>query len=258
MRIPEKRIIDVKNLIREEKVVTVEKISELFSISPITVRRDLERLQKEGFINKVHGGAVYIELFEPEPVFVRQIKLSTSEKSGIAREASKRISDGDTVILESGSTCLGIVEHLIDKKNIKISTAGIPIANELWKLSMVKKDMEVSVCGGILRPDASTLIGPYAVDYFKSINADIAFLSAVGISPDKGASTATSFDAELMITIMGSAKKAILLVDSTKFGKYSYVNVASLTDFYEIITDKGLDDKIYAELKKNGVNITLV
>lgn len=258
MRIPEKRIIDVKNLIREEKVVTVEKISKLFGISPITVRRDFERLQKEGFINKVHGGAVYTESFEPEPVFIRQIKLSQNEKCAIAKEAAKRITDGDTVILESGSTCLAMVKYLINKKNIKISTAGIPVANELWKLSMSKKDMEVSVCGGILRPDASTLIGPYAVEYFNSINADIAFLSAVGISPEKGASTATRFDAELMRTIINCAKKAILISDSTKFGKYSYVNVASLTEFYEIITDKFLDEKIYTALKKNGINITLV
>jgi len=258
MRIPEKRIIDVKNLIRKEKVVTVEKISKLFGISPITVRRDLERLHEEGFINKVHGGAVYKDTFEPEPVFIRQIKLLQDEKSAIAKEAVKRIKDGDTIILESGSTCLAMIKYLIDKKNIKISTAGIPVASELWKLSMIKRDMEISVCGGILRPDASTLIGPYAVDYFRSINADIAFLSAVGISLDKGVSTATQFDAELMRTIMKSAKKAILISDSTKFGKYSYVNVASLRDFHEIITDKGLDDKIYFELKKKGVNVTLV
>ena len=258
MRIPEKRIIDIKNLIRKEKVVTVERISKLFGISPITVRRDLGRLHEEGFINKVHGGAVFKDALEPEPVFTRQIKLLQDEKSAIVKEAVKRIKDGDTIILESGSTCLAMIRYLIDKKNIKVSTAGIPVANELWKLSMVKRDMEVSVCGGILRPDASTLIGPYAIEYFRSINADIAFLSAVGISSDKGVSTATQFDAELMRTIMKSAKKAILISDSTKFGKYSYVNVAPLRDFHEIITDKGLDDKIYVELKKKGINVTLV
>ena len=116
MRIPAKRIIEVKNLIKKEKVVTVEKLSEVFNISPITARRDLERLDSEGFLTKVHGGAIYREAIEPEPVFSEQVKLQREEKSEIAAEASKRINDGDIVVLESGSTCLAMVKHLKDQR----------------------------------------------------------------------------------------------------------------------------------------------
>jgi len=258
LRIPEKRIIEVKDLIKKEKVVTVDRLTEAFGISPITARRDLERLDMEGFLTKVHGGAIYKGTIEPEPVFSEQVKIHRKEKSGIASEAVKRINDADIVVLESGSTCLAMVEHLGSKKDIKVSTAGIPLANELWKLSMTKKDIQVSICGGQIRPDSSIFVGPHAIDFFNSINADIAFVSPVGISVDKGISTATELDAELMKAIMGCAHKKILICDSTKFGKYSYINVAPLTDFTEIITDKGLDEDYYKKIKEIDIKITLV
>jgi DeoR family transcriptional regulator of aga operon/DeoR family myo-inositol catabolism operon transcriptional repressor len=258
LRIPEKRIIEVKDLIKKEKVVTVERLTKAFGISPITARRDLERLDKEGFLTKVHGGAIYKDIIEPEPVFSEQVKKHREEKSGIAAEAVKRISDGDIIVLESGSTCLAMVEHLASKKDIKVSTAGIPLANELWKLSMNKKDIGVSICGGQIRPDSSIFVGPHAIDFFNSINADIAFVSPVGVSVEKGISTATELDAELMKAIMGCAHKKILICDSTKFGKYSYINVAPLSDFTEIITDKGLDNRHYNKVKDKGIKITLV
>jgi DeoR family transcriptional regulator of aga operon/DeoR family myo-inositol catabolism operon transcriptional repressor len=258
LRIPEKRIIEVKDLIKKEKVVTVERLTEAFGISPITARRDLERLDKEGFLTKVHGGAIFKDTIEPEPVFSEQVKKNWDEKTGIAAEAVKRINDGDIIVLESGSTCLAMVEYLGNKKDIKVSTGGIPLANELWKLSMAKKDIQVSICGGQIRADSSIFVGPHAIDFFKNINADIAFISPVGISMDKGISTATELDAELMKAIMGCAHKKMLICDSTKFGKYSYINVAPLSDFTEIITDKGLDSRHFNKIKDKGIKITLV
>ncbi len=258
MRIPEKRIIELKDLIKAEKIVTVDRLAGVFNIAPITIRRDLERLESEGFLTRVHGGAIYKDSVEPEPVFTEQVKLHKVEKSEIAKEASKRIDDGDSFILESGTTCLAMVKHLKDKKNIKVSTAGIPIANELWNLSMVKKDLEVSVCGGVIRPNSSVYVGPHAVNYFKKINADIAFMSPVGISVEKGISTATDFDAELMKSIIDCSKKTILICDSTKFGKYSYINVAPLTAFAEIITDRSLSKDHHNKIKDSGIKITLV
>jgi DeoR/GlpR family transcriptional regulator of sugar metabolism len=258
MRIPERRIIELKDLIKTEKIVTVEKLSEIFKTAPITIRRDLERLDREGFVTRVHGGAVYKDSVEPEPVFAEQIKLKREEKSEIAGEASKRINDGNIVVLESGSTCLAMVKYLKDKKNLKVSTAGIPLAYELWNLSMRKKDLEVSVCGGLIRSNSSIYVGPHAIDFFNNINADIAFLSPVGVSVDKGISTATDLDAELMRSIIDCSKKTILICDSTKFGKYSYINVAPLTKFKEIITDKALDNDYYNKIKDNDIKITLV
>jgi len=258
MRIPEKRIIELKKFIQKEKMVTVDKISKLFDISPITVRRDLERLHSEGFLNKVHGGAVYRDILESEPVFNEQVKLYKDEKARIAKEAAKRINDGDSIIIESGSTCLGLVKHLVNKKNLKISTAGIPVSIELWKLSNIKKDIEVSVCGGVIRTGSSVYVGPHAVSYFEKINVGRAFISAVAVSMDKGISTATQFDAELIKAMTRSAKEIILLCDSSKFGNYSYINIMPIGKLDEIVTDKNIDSKFVKEINKLGVKITLV
>lgn len=258
MRIPEKRRIEIRGLVQRERTVSVEKISNLFNISPITVRRDLEKLQIEGFLTKVHGGAIYQGMFEPEPIFNKQVKLFKEEKEKIAKEAVKRINDGDSIIIESGSTCLGLVKYLIDKRNLKIATVGMPIANELWKLLKIKKDFEVSVCGGIVRPGSDIYVGPHAVNFFKEINVDKVFLSATAISLDKGISTATQFDAELTKSTIGSAREVILLCDSSKFGTYSYINVMPIGKLDEIITDDKIIPDILKKIRKIGVKVTLV
>jgi len=258
MRIPEKRRIEIRKLIRKEKTVSVERISKLFGISLITARRDLEKLQEEGFLSKVHGGAIDREALEPEPTFAEQVKLFTEEKARIAKEAAKRINDGDAIIVESGSTCLGLVRYLIDKRNLKIATAGIPIANELWKLLKIKKDLEVSVCGGIMRPGSSIYVGPHAISFFEEINVDKAFISATAISLDKGISTATQYDAELTKSVAGSAREVILLSDSSKFETYSYINVMPIKKLDEIITDNKISPDILKKIKEIGVKITLV
>lgn len=258
MRIPEKRRIDIRNLIQQEKTVSVEKIAKLFNISSITVRRDLEKLQDRGLISKVHGGAIVRDSLAPEPVFKERINLYRDEKNRIAAEAAKRINDGDSIIIESGSTCQGLVKNLINKNKLKIATAGISVAGELLNLLNIKNDFEISVCGGILRAGSSIYVGPHAVSFFNSINVDKSFIGAVAISVAKGLSTATQFDAELSKAIINSSREVILLADSSKFETQSYINFMPLTQIDEIITDKALDIKIVEKIKKSGVKLTLV
>ena len=258
MRIPEKRIIEIKKLMQKERAVTVDRISKLFNISSITVRRDLARLHEEGFLTKVHGGAIYKEIFEPEPIFNKQVKLFKERKTRIAKEAAKRVSDGDTIIIESGSTCMGMVKYLIDKRNLKIATVCIPIVNELWKLLKIKKDFEVSVCGGIIKPGSSIYVGPHAVGFFEGINVEKAFIGATAVSLDKGISTATQYDAELTKSIARSAREVILLCDSSKFETYSYINVIPFNEIDEIITDDKIAPDIAESIRKMGVKLTLV
>jgi DeoR/GlpR family transcriptional regulator of sugar metabolism len=258
MRIPEKRRIEIGNLIQKERTVSVERISTLFGISPITVRRDLEKLHDKGLISKVHGGAIIRESLEPEPLFSEQIKLYKDEKERIAKEAAKRINDGDIIILGSGSTCLEVVKYLYDKEDLKIVTGGIPIANELLKMLNVKKNFEVSVCGGILTPGSNIYAGPHAVSFFEKINVDKVFISSVTISIDRGLSVGSYYDAEVSRAMIECAKEVFYLGVSSKFAKHSYVNFMPIGCIDEIITDDNISKEVLDMIREEDIKVTTV
>jgi DeoR/GlpR family transcriptional regulator of sugar metabolism len=256
-KMPEKRKLEIKTFIEREKMVSVNRLSQIFGISYLTVRRDLEKLEEEGFVKKVHGGAMLVKNLEPEPVFQKQRELNKEQKNRIAAEASKRIKDGSFITLESGSTVMEIIKYLEDKRDIKVCTSGMPVLIELWELAKRKRDIEVISSGGMLRAEVSTFVGPYAVNFFKGINVDIAFVGAMAMSLEKGISTATLFDAEIFKAAVASANKSILLCDSSKFETQSYFNVAPITLVDEIITDSDIDREILKKIKKAGLNITI-
>ncbi|MHB1347603.1 MAG: DeoR family transcriptional regulator, partial [Candidatus Humimicrobiaceae bacterium] len=116
MDIPERRRREIKKILFENKSMSIKDLSKMFDISEITIRRDLIKLEKEGFISKVHGGAMTKGLEnEFNPVYSEDLKLNKSQKELIAKEAVKRINDGDGVVIESGTTCLELVYNLDDK-----------------------------------------------------------------------------------------------------------------------------------------------
>ncbi len=258
IKMPWKRQREMIALIEKDKMVSVKHLSNFFKVTYLTVREDLEKLEKEGLIKKVHGGAVLLDKIESEPVFKKQVRLFKDEKDKIAYEASKRVNDGDTIIIESGSTGLAMVKYLEEKKNLKVATAGVPIAMELMKLADERKDIEVSLCGGLIRPGVYTFVGEHAAGFFKKINVRISFIGATAVSIKKGISTATTFDAEITKAVVDCSEKVILLCDSSKFEKFSFVNVMKLDKIDEIITDNKLDKNIIEKIESMGLKITLV
>jgi len=260
MKLSENRIIKIKNYIHSNKTVTVEEISKKFGISEVTTRRDLARLKKDGFIIKVHGGAILRELgqLEPEPVFESRLALFKEEKIRIARKAAERISNGSTIIIESGSTCFYIIEFLIDKENLKIATCGMPLAYELIRILRVKKDFEINISGGLVRTESQVLTGPGTVDFFNNINAELCFISALGVSAQRGISTDNYYDAAVSKKIIEVSNKVILLCDSSKFGNSSYVKIAPLQDIDEIITDSNIGQEFVKQFKELNIKLTVV
>jgi DeoR/GlpR family transcriptional regulator of sugar metabolism len=258
MKMPEKRKLEILELIKLEKMVSIKKLSESFDASYLTIRRDLEKLENEGLIHKVYGGAVLKKKLEPEPFFEELIIKNVNEKDRIALEAVNRIKDNDSIVIESGSTGFEMVKYLNNKKNIKVTTAGIPIFIELYKLAQNKDDIEINACGGMARIKIGTFIGRHANHYFNEINVDKAFIGVQAVSIEKGLSTSTEVDADIKRAIIDCANTIILICDSSKFGTYSYFNVSSLDQIDEIITDNSLSIDFIDKIKRKGIKLTLV
>src|SRR3990172_13202108 len=121
MDIPEKRRLEIKKIITKNNSISVISLAKLFNVSEITVRRDLQKLEKDGFLDKVHGGAIARRFkTEYDPVYLEDIKLNKDKKEKIAKEAAKEIKDGDAVIIESGTTFLELVYNLTNNRNLAI------------------------------------------------------------------------------------------------------------------------------------------
>ena len=260
MDIPEKRRLEINKLIADNGSSSVSDLANIFKVSELTIRRDLSKLEQEGHLEKVHGGAILKDTaIEYSPVYLEDIKLFKKEKDKISMEAAKRIKDNDAIIIESGTTCLRLVNHIKNINSLSVFCASVPIVYELWKKSDKFKDLEINICGGLIHKKSNTLIGSQAVDYFKNINANIAFISPVAISIEKmNILTNNQMDADVTKSIMKSSKRNILLSDSSKFLKNARYVVTSLKSFDEIITDSGINSKILKEANKKNIKITVV
>jgi DeoR/GlpR family transcriptional regulator of sugar metabolism len=259
MDVPEKRRIEIKNILNSNQSISVGNLSRLFKVSEITIRRDLTKLDEEGSLEKVHGGAI-AKTFKEEyhPIYIEDIKQNKGKKERIAREAVKLISDGSSIILESGTTCLEIVYNLSERKNLAIFTASVPIAYELWRITLGRNDFEVNICGGLIEAKSNTLIGSPAVQYFNNISADITFMGAVAVSVEQGyVTTSSQLDADVTRAIVKNSRRIILVTDSSKFSQNAHIKVFPLSVLESIVTDSGIDKKTANAIKKIGLKLII-
>ena len=257
--IPEERRNKIIDFIKSNQTATIPEISKNFNISEITVRRDFNILSKKGVIKKVYGGATMSDSISQEPYFLKRIDLNIEHKQKIAAEAIKRINDGDTILLESGSTCLELVKLLEQKKNLNVITAAPHIVNVLCNLKRDNRfNGEIFCCGGVWRGEPDDLfVGPHALDFFDSVRINASFFGLLAVNLEDGWMAPSIYEVDLTRKIISASEKIIGIADSSKFNKKSFTKIGPLSLFYEIITDNGLSGE---DIKKYGneVNLTVV
>jgi DeoR family transcriptional regulator, fructose operon transcriptional repressor len=247
-------------IVNREKSVTAEFLLEKFNVSRMTINRDLNKLENEGYLKKVHGGVVALSHgIVTSPRASQSFHQMTDEQRRIGKEASQRISNGDYVIIESGSTCLALVENMFEKNNLKIVTVSPVIAVRLAQIAEeYDRNFEIMLPGGVLNVYKHFLLGPMTYDFFQRTKVDIAFLSVTAIDLTEGI-TADDIN-ETMISkliLETCGKRTIGLVCSKKFDKVSFHKVSELRSFEEIITDSGIDAESKAMYEKEGIAITV-
>jgi len=250
----------ILEIINQKRSISVEELSDYFPVSTITIRRDLDRLAEDKLIQRVHGGAMALSNIVIAPKASVLSAHITEEQKRIGKEASKRIADGDFIIIESGSTNMALVQNLTERKRLKIVTASPRIAMLLAEITENhNSNFEIISCGGVLNVHKHFLMGPHARLLFENTRVDLAFMSVTAIDLDAGVTADNAYEADISRIILEKcAKKNIGLIYSSKFEKTSFVKVTSAETFDEIITDINLSAEIIEKYTERGIKITAV
>lgn len=247
------RIEKIIKIANENKFITVEHLCSLINASPSTIRRDLRYLEKNGVINRFHGGAsIQKHAYVP---FSKREKLNTEEKSMIAKEAVKLIEDNSVVILDSGSTVLHVAFNLenVSKENLTIITPSIYTAQYL----IDKTAYKIILSGGLFNRESSNLLGILAVETFNKLKADLAIMSCETISPSMEIMYPQLEIIQVRKAAVESAAYKVLVVDSSKFGKFSLSSMGDIDLFDMVITDNKVQDIYIKEIKKRKVKLVI-
>lgn len=242
----------VLTLIREREAVRVDELCDLLSVSPATIRRDLEMLEETGSIQRVHGGAVAGGALLDEPFFDDKTEMASKEKRAIAKAAMKHIHEGDTVYVDGGSTLLELAKLLRERPDVTIVTNSLRAAAELSAMGP-----RLILLGGELRRRSQTVTGPLTRTLLESISLDVACMGTIGISEDS-LTTTDPGEAYTKELVMSRSKRVLLLADSQKVGKVSFATAGKVKDISTFITDHNVSPVFVRKLRQAGVSVEIV
>ncbi|QPM68981.1 DeoR/GlpR family DNA-binding transcription regulator [Atribacter laminatus] len=240
-------------LLQENGEIRVTDLSKFFRVSKNTIRRDLEKLENEGLLQKVHGGAIlsFNSLGYDIPYKKRENSFKL-EKVEIGRLGASIIKNGDSIILDIGTTTYQIAKNLaLSKKRITVITNAINIVNVLGGIP----EIELIFSGGTYKEAVKGCSGFYAEEFFSHIHVDKLFLSCGGINFEKGIMNPNSYEINVKRNMIKSAKEVILVAHHEKIGKPSFAILSPLDILNVFITDKGIPLEIVAEFEKRGIQV---
>lgn len=245
----------IREMIGERERVTVAELAEMFGISLVTARNDLNALAEIGAVVRTRGGALPQRADEDLPIGVKQT-LHREEKIRIAEEAVKLIRDGQTIVLDSGSTTGEIAKQIrgLKLQSINVITNALNIAVLLAGVPHVTLIM----LGGVLRPSSYSLGGPQAETALEGLHADLLFLGFDGLDPEIGVMTPHLLEARLNRRMLEIAGRVVAVGDSSKIGQRSLSMIATIEQIDLIITDTGVSDEMVAALRQRGAQVVLV
>lgn len=247
-----KRISLLVQYLKSNKTASMDELCKKFDVSKSTIRRDIDELEKQNFLRKVYGGVILVEHDKSIPLSIRKETL-VEEKNRIGDAAAKIVNDDDIIFIDAGTTTVQMLKYLKDKNNVTIVTNSILVVNE----AIMCGSFNIILTGGNLLLSTNSINGPVAVNTIKNLNCMSAFVSATGVSLEKGLSNSVLLEAEIKRQILKCANNLILLVDHTKFGLVSLATFSELKNIDIIITDAEPGDTYKDYFEKNNIKLII-
>ena len=242
----QRRIIDS---LSGNTMTSVRDLSRTLRVSAVTIRQDLTLLEDEGFLKRVHGGAV----LESADDISKRMVVNYDRKQRIARTAAGFVQEGESILIEAGSTNAILVKELGKREDVTIITSNVFIARQLKK----NEHASIILLGGLYQHESESLVGKLTKLCLDNVNFTKAFIGVDGYSREAGFTSTDMMRAEISAYIVRKSAEVFVVTDSSKFGKVHLTNLFYPSDIRYVITDDGIprDDK--AHLEENGVKVII-
>jgi DeoR family transcriptional regulator, aga operon transcriptional repressor len=250
----EERRRAILDLIDRDGRALVKSLASKFGSSEVTIRKDLEVLHSHGLVHRTHGGALPVRSAALlDPSLQEKAKLYRKEKQRIALAAVRLVKEGQSVVLDSGSTTTAVARALRQFRQLSVITNAVNIAVELAGTSV-----EVILTGGTLRENSFSLVGPLTEESLRRVSADILFLGVDGFDVHLGLTTPNLLEAKVNRVMMEISRRTVVVCDSSKLGRRSLSLIASPSAVQQVITDRRIAKSDLCALRETGIEVTLV
>ncbi len=247
------RYKDIIDAIQNRRRVLVSELSAQLGVSEVTIRKDLDQLEKMGLCRRFHSGAAALDRDLFEAPVKQKIAENIEAKEKIARAAVAMIEEGSSIIIDAGSTAHQIARFLRGRKALRVVTnsllAGAELADEAG--------IDLFLTGGSLRHGSQALVGPIALASLNKVHVDIAFVGAMGVSPVRGITSATINEAQGKEAMLAAAAKKVIIADHWKLNRVSFAPFAHVAEIDLLITDDRADGECITRLRETGLEVRI-
>jgi DeoR family glycerol-3-phosphate regulon repressor len=245
--------MEIMRLAREKGSAGIAELARHLGVSLETVRRDVRPLSERGDLTKTHG-AVGLPFPTGEAPFERRLRENAAEKRLIARHAAELVGDGDSVMMDTGTTTSMLARELLRRKSLTVVTNSSDIARILATVN----GNTVYMAGGELHGDNGAAFGASAVEFIARFKVRHAFISIGAIDPDMGLMDFHLAEAEFARTVLARGERRVVVSDHTKFNRTALVKVCDFSDIDLIVTDRLPSDEITEALARSGTELSVV
>ncbi|MET0233153.1 MAG: DeoR/GlpR family DNA-binding transcription regulator [Kibdelosporangium sp.] len=251
---PEERQQVILGRVRGKGRVDVTALAGEFEVTTETVRRDLTALERQGFVRRVHGGAIPVQPLGFEPALSVRETVLTAEKCRIAKAAVTELGDATTIMLDAGSTTARLADELPADRELTVVTHSVSIA-----LAVVSRpNITVMLVGGRLRGCTLASVDDWAQQAYRDTFVDVAFIATNGLSPERGLTTPDPAEALVKRAAVSAGRRRVLLADHTKVGNDHFARFGDLADIDTFITDDAVDKAEAARIQAAGPKVVTV